>query len=185
MACSDPQVGDELHRHLAEQGLPRDSGVSLRWVWVRFLGVPLVFPNFDARRAILVAHDVHHLLTGYPTTWRGEGEIGGFEIASGCRRFWAAWMFNLGGFLFGLVIAPARTFRAFVRGRHCRNYYGADIAAVLALPLAQARRELGLDRPTPPASGADRVAFTGWAALVVVGPALLTILIALAVRAPS
>lgn len=163
---ADETVGAALRRHLAAAGLPADSGVSQRWVPIRFLGVPVVFPNFAARRAILVAHDVHHLLTGFPTTWTGEGEIGGYEIASGCRHLWAAWLFNLGGFLFGLCIAPRRTWRGFVRGRHATNWYGHPIEAVLALPVDEARRRLGLDRPPPRATAADRLAFAGWAALV-------------------
>lgn len=161
-------VGAALGDHLAEVGLPRDSGRSLRWVGVRFLGVPIVFPNFDARRRILVWHDVHHLLTGYRTDWTGEAEIGGYEIASSCRGYWAAWFFNFGGWLFGLVIAPRRLFAAFVRGRHARNFYGVDEARVLALTVDDARHELGLDRSPPHATIADLAAFASWSALIVV-----------------
>jgi hypothetical protein len=179
MTVDARNLGAALREHLAASGLPVDSGVSQRWIWVRFLGIPVVFPNFDARRAVLVTHDVHHLLTGYCTDWRGEAEIGGFEIASSCRRFWAAWFFNLGGFLFGLVIAPRRTFAAFVRGRRCSNFYGADPRRVLERSVDGARRELGLDLETGPATASDVLAFCGWV-LVVVGayvlaPALLLV----------
>jgi len=156
-----------LADYLAASGLPADSGVSLRWVKVRWLGIPIVFPNFDARRAVLVAHDVHHLLTGYRTDWTGEGEIGAFEIATGCRNLWAAWFFNFGGFLFGLVIAPARTFRAFVQGRRCTNFYGEERERMLARTVDAARSELGLDREPGPATFCDRLVFLGWVALVV------------------
>jgi hypothetical protein len=166
-----------LHEHLRAQGLPEDSGMSQSWVKVRFLGVPLVFPNFDARRAVLVLHDVHHLLTGYDTSWRGEGQIGAYEIATGCKRYWAAWFFNLHGFLFGLCIAPAPTWRAFVRGRHCRNFYGQTPAAVLARPVAAARAELGLDAEVPPARAADAALFAGWIAVAVVHLALPLLLL--------
>lgn len=162
-----------LAQLLAARGMPADSGVAQRWVRVRLLGVPVVFPNFAARRRVLVAHDVHHLLTGYDVTWTGEGEIGAWELRTGCRRLWAAWMFNGGGFLFGLVIAPRRTFRAFVRARACTNFYGADAARVSALPVGAARRELGLDRPLPRATARDAFAFAGCAlavAVLSVGP---------------
>jgi hypothetical protein len=164
MAADDPTIGDALHEHLRAQGLPPDCGVSQRWVRVRMLGLPVVFPNFDARRAVLVTHDVHHLLTGYPTTWHGEGEIGAFEIASGCRGFWAAWFFNFGGFLFGLAIAPAATFRAYVRGRRCRNFYGEPVAA-----------ELGLDRPGPRGNARDVAGFVAWGAAIVLAYAGLPV----------
>ena len=156
-----------LPDHLVASGLPADSGVSQRWVKVRVLGVPVVFPNFDARRAVLVEHDVHHLLTGYGTDWVGEGEIGAYEIASGCRHLWAAWFFNFGGFLFGLCLAPVRTWRAFVRGRRGTNFYGADRERVLQRTVEQARCLLGLDRAVGPATLGDALAFAGWVAVVV------------------
>jgi hypothetical protein len=169
------KIATALKAHLRAKGLPEDSGVSLRWVPIRFLGVPIVFPNFDARREILVTHDVHHLLTGYATDWRGEGEIGAFEIATGCRRYWAAWFFNFGGFLFGLVIAPVRTWRAFVRGRHARNFYGTDQTALLERTVGDARAELGLDRSPPAATFGDRLAFAAWTATVIVATVVLPI----------
>lgn len=177
MTVDARNLGAALREHLAASGLPLDSGVSQRWIRVRFLGIPVVFPNFDARRAVLVTHDVHHLLTGYRTDWRGEAEIGGFEIATGCKHLWAAWFFNFGGFLFGLVIAPRRTFAAFVRGRRCSNFYGEDRQRLLARTVEEARRELGLDRETGPAAWRDVRAFSTWVLAVVsayvAAPALL------------
>lgn len=167
MAADERPLRTALAHYLAASGLPADSGVSQRWVKVRMLGMPIVFPNFDARRAVLVEHDVHHLLTGYRTDWTGEGEIGAFEIATGCRHLWAAWFFNLGGFLFGLLLAPRRTFRAFVRGRRSTNFYGADRERTLQHTVAEARHALGLDRDPGPATWRDALAFAGWVAVVV------------------
>ena len=162
----DPTIRDALARHLRAAGLPADSGVSQRWVRVRMLGVPIAFPNFDARRAVLVRHDAHHLLTGYDTSWAGEGQISAFELVTGCRGYWAAWMFNTFGFLTGLLVAPRRTWRAFVRARRCRSYYGVATEAVLARRVRAARAELGLDRPPRKATAGDALAFAGWVALL-------------------
>ena len=153
--------------HLASRGIPLDSGVSQRWARVYMFGIPIVFPNFDARRRILFTHDVHHLLTGYDVTWTGEAEIGAFEIVTGCRHFWAAWFFNLGGYLFGLVIAPRRMFRAVVRARTCRNFYGDDEQRIGALTVAAARSELGLDRAPGRATLVDAIVFGLWAVAIV------------------
>ena len=169
-------VGAVLRDHLVSHGLPADCGRSLRWIRVRFLGVPIVFPNFDARRAILFWHDVHHLLTGYATDWAGEAEIGGYEIASGCRRYWAAWFFNFGGWLFGLVVAPRRLFAAFVRGRCCTNFYGVDEAHVASLTIAEARAQLGLDQPARPAHLGDGVLFVLWTLAIVAAYVVLPVL---------
>ena len=45
------------------------------------------------------------MLTEYDTNWVGEAEIGAWEIASGCGRYLAAWVLNLGAFGLGLAFA--------------------------------------------------------------------------------
>jgi hypothetical protein len=152
-------------RYLADNGFSR--GYDEPWVRLRFAGrmVP-IFPNTQARVAAVRLHDLHHVATGYATTWTGEGEISAWELASGCGPYLAAWMLNLGGFGIGCWIAPRRVLRAFVRGRHSRNLYteGFDPAR-LSQPVGALRRELGLDRPTPAATAADLAAFAGWTSL--------------------
>jgi hypothetical protein len=86
-------------------------------------------------------------------------------------------MFNLGGFLFGLVIAPRRVWRAFVRGRRCGNFYGAPADVTLRKTVGAARRELGLDRPAGPGNAGDALAFAGWVA-VVLAPLLAAVVLA-------
>jgi hypothetical protein len=107
------------------------------------------------------------MLTGYDTTWRGEGEIGAYELRTGCARYWAALMFNSGGFLFGLAIAPVRTFRAYVNAGRCTNFYGVDEAEVAAHSVASARAEMGLGAPARGGTWRDAVGFAGWALGVV------------------
>ncbi|MBL8755926.1 MAG: hypothetical protein JNK15_21705 [Planctomycetes bacterium] len=165
--AEDRTIGAAISAYRASCGIPPDGGAGARWVTVRALGLPITFPNFAARRAILFLHDVHHLLSGYTTTWRGEAEIGAFELRTGCGRFWAAWMFNSGGFLFGLAIAPRAMFRAFVRAGTCTNFYGTAEATVAERPVASARRELGLDQPPRRGTWRDVAAFTVWALGVV------------------
>ena len=107
-------------------GFPPDGGDNQRWVVLRVAGLPLfAFPNTATRRRSVKLHDVHHVLTGYDTSWTGEAEIGAWEIGSGCRRHWVAWLLNLGAMAIGLLIAPRRTWRAFVRGRRSGNLYGS------------------------------------------------------------
>jgi hypothetical protein len=50
MATAATTVGQALADHLRAHGLPADSGVAQRWAKVRLLGVPVWFPNLDARR---------------------------------------------------------------------------------------------------------------------------------------
>ena len=150
--------------YFLEQRMPADGGYAARWVKLQAGPVRFAFPNSDARRRAVRFHDLHHLLTGYQTSWRGEAEIGAWEIASGCRDHWAAWFLNLQVFALGLVIAPRASFRAFVRGRRSRNLYDAVYDdALLARPVAAVRAELGLDaNPPRPATPTERLCFLLW-----------------------
>jgi len=135
-----------------------------RWVKVYLGPVPFVFPNTPARVHAVRYHDLHHVLTGYPTTMKGETEIAAWELASGCRSMAAAWVLNLLGMALGLVIDRKALFAAFVRGRHSDNLYeGEDLDGLLSRPLGEQRAKLRLDRDPPEATAADRAAFVAYA----------------------
>jgi hypothetical protein len=107
-------------------GLPSDGGYSARFIHFRIGVVSFVLPNSAARKKAVPLHDLHHLATGYDTSWTGEAEIAAWELASGCRSYPAAWLLNLLAFPMGLMIAPVRTWRAFRRGRSSANLYAGE-----------------------------------------------------------
>lgn len=133
-------------RYFAEGGLPADGGYDARWVVLRARGLPVgAFPNTRSRVRAVRLHDLHHVLTGYDTSWRGEAEIAAWELASGCRGYAAAWLLDAGAALVGLAIAPRATLRAFRRGRRTRNLYAEDFdEALLEEHVGPMRRRLGL-----------------------------------------
>lgn len=143
-----------------------EPGYDARWVTLRAGGFPvLVFPNTAGRVRAVRLHDLHHVLTGYETTWTGEAEIAAWEIATGCGSFVAAWVLNLGAFVVGLVIAPRKLFRAFVRGRHSQNLYLTVRQyddALLEGTVGELRAKLGFDRDPPRATASDVAAFALW-----------------------
>lgn len=140
-----------------------DGGYDDSWVKLMAGPVPLYFPNTAARVAAVRRHDVHHVLTGYDTTWVGEAEIGGWEIASGCGRFWAAWVLNLQALLVGMVLAPRAVLRGYVWGRRTTNLYHGDFPdSLLDEELGVLRARLGLDQPVPEPNGNDRLGLLGW-----------------------
>jgi ubiquinone biosynthesis protein Coq4 len=139
-------VREARARYFAENGLG-DGGYHDRFVVLRVAGLPVVaFPNTRQRVRSVRFHDVHHVLTGYATSWRGEGEIAAWELASGCRDHWAAWWLDFWAALIGLVLAPRQIVRAFRRGRASRNLYEREWDdAILERGVGELRRELGLD----------------------------------------
>jgi hypothetical protein len=156
---------DARQRYFADNGF--DGTYSERWVRLKAGPIRLVFPNAAGRVRAVKLHDLHHIVTGYQTTWTGEAEIGAWEIAGGCGRFAWAWLLNLYAFAIGAVIVPRAVWRAFVRGRHTRNLYRGDAgphAAVLDRSVGEMRQRLGLDQPAARPRSADAIAFVAWVA---------------------
>ena len=105
--------------HLDDDGGQRSSYVKIEFTKKLFL----YFPNFDARRKAVFKHDVHHIATGYSSTFKGETEIGAWEIGSGCRHYWIAFILDLHAMIIGVLFNPKGVYRAFVKGRQTKNLY--------------------------------------------------------------
>lgn len=147
-------------RYLRDNGF--ESSYEERWVKLKAGPIPLWFPNAPGRVRAVKLHDLHHLVTGYATDWTGEAEIGAWEIASGCGSFAWAWVLNASAMPIGLVLAPGKLFRAWVRGRRSRNFYHGRTevdATLLARPVRTVRSEMGLDDPPSRATLFDTATF--------------------------
>lgn len=159
---SESRLREARDAYLDENGFSTDAYTD-KWVHFQYGPIYLVFPSTKSRRRAIKFHDLHHVLTGYRATPIGEGEIGAWEVATGCRRLWAGWVLNLFAMGMAFPFAPGRVFRAFVRGRHCTNLYGSEIyEPYLERTLDDVRRELGLDREPPAPTAGDRLAFLFW-----------------------
>lgn len=105
----------------------RQAGASLdkpEKSWTCPVGpVPLVFPNFAWRRRAIVAHDLHHLMTGYSMTMRGEFQLAAWEFGAGRYPHWGATMFCAPLILFGFLWSPARMIAALRAGRRSKSLY--------------------------------------------------------------
>ena len=136
------RVGKARDIYFAENGLSL-AGYSCRWVKLKVGPIPIFFPNSRARIRAVKLHDLHHVATGYRTGWRGEAEIGAWELAAGCGRHYPAWILNAIAACVGLVISPRRTLRAWRRGRKSRSLYGGEFDdAFLELTVEELRTRL-------------------------------------------
>ena len=157
-------LGEARSRLFELGGFPPDGGYGDRWVKLKLWRIPLAFPNTAGRRRAVRFHDLHHVLTEYPTTWRGEFEIAAWEVAGGINRYWEGWLLDLLGFACGLAVWPRSVYRAFMRGRRSRNlYFDEWDDAILARRVGDERRRLGLDAADVRPTARDRVAFAFWA----------------------
>ena len=87
--------------------------------------VILRLPDFGWRRRALRAHDLHHLMTGYPMTMRGEFQLAAWEVGAGRYPHWGATMMCAPLILVGLLWSPRAIWRAYRAGCGSRSLYPA------------------------------------------------------------
>src|SRR5262245_1592727 len=115
MSASAPQTLREAaaaHQlGMADAGV--DADPDARWVRIKIGPIPFAYPNTKARKRLVRAHDLHHLLTGYGTDLLGEAELGAWELGTGIRdRSAARYELRVLGFM--LPRFPTRLCTAFV-----------------------------------------------------------------------
>lgn len=103
-------------------------------------------PNIPSRVRVARFHDIHHVLTGYPANWRGEAEIGAWELITGCRTSFVAWFLNGGAVFVGMFLWPRAVLRAFRRGWRTRTnlYHDFEYERLLKMTVGALRNEIGL-----------------------------------------
>jgi len=132
-------VGDALRDFRTANGLCQHEREA-RWWIVRADLIAFPLPNFAWRRRAIDAHDLHHLLTGYPCTIEGELLIAAWEWGAGRYPHWGATLFCGPLVLAGLLYMPGRILAAWRHGRRSGSLYRhADLDRLADLPLAAAR----------------------------------------------
>ena len=129
---------EALRAYLVERGFvkpdtPRNERYRGNWIKVHLWGhlVP-VLPIYGFKKSLML-HDIHHVLSGYETDWRGELEIAAWELSSGgCGWYVLYWIDRIIFMSLGLIFCPVRTVRAFRRGRGHRNTFDRDPEELLA-----------------------------------------------------
>jgi len=157
----------KLYFRLSDFG--EDGGYNERWIKVKVWRIPIWLPNTAGRVAAVKLHDLHHVLTEYATTWRGEAEISSWELGSGgLRRYYAGWLLDLMNVAQGLLVNPRGLYRGFMRGRQTSNLFGMEFHDdLLESRVGDFRHRLKLDVPLMRPTALDHAAFVSWIAVSV------------------
>jgi hypothetical protein len=137
---------EALARYFERRGIkPEDESIDewLRenWVYMTIRGHRVPIKPLYGYKKVVILHDVHHVLTGYDTTWTGELQVAAWELGSGgCGPYLLMWNNRLLTFLIGLLFWPRITWRAFSRGLTERNVYRFDFRDVLSRDVDELRR---------------------------------------------
>lgn len=100
---------------------------SSKWWYFKVLGFKIYCYNFNWRKRALFTHDLHHVVTGYPCTMKGEMQVATWEFAAGRFPNIFSNLFCLPLVAAGTLLIPKKTFRAFQCGRQSRSLFAFDI----------------------------------------------------------
>jgi hypothetical protein len=170
------KIKDALQVYFAKYHFS-DGGYNDKYFRIKIGPVFIPVPNTKSRIRAVKFHDIHHILTEYTALWKGEVEIGAWEIAAGCGNSMVAWCLNSGSFGLGLLLYPGALFRAFMKGRNTRTslYYNYQYnEALLNKTVGQLREELGVTA-VKTNSARDHIYFSLWTLIllsVMAGPVI-------------
>jgi hypothetical protein len=141
----DISVREGINQFFERFGIPPDA-YTMKHFTLPLGPFRIRVPNIPGRVVVARFHDIHHVLTGYPANWKGEAEIGAWEIATGCRSYFIAWFLNGGALLIGLMRWPRAVWRAWLRGRRTRTnlYHDFDYDTVLSMKIKDLRASIDL-----------------------------------------
>jgi hypothetical protein len=140
-------VGEALAEFRRANGLAEDAALRPSWT-CRVGPIRIRLPNFNWRQQALLAHDLHHVLTGIPCGIRGEFQMAAWEFGAGPMPHWGAALLCLPLVLVGLFWSPRRIVRAYRAGRRSRSLHNTKaVDDLLAMPLHVACVKLGICSP--------------------------------------
>jgi hypothetical protein len=105
-----------LNEFYIQNGISKDGGVTNNTFEFKVFGLQLNLPNPKFRKEALHIHDIQHILNHQDTSWKGEGFIAGWEIATGLWKHILLGMMSLWAMGYSLWLYPKAVFNGFKKG---------------------------------------------------------------------
>ncbi|NME68218.1 hypothetical protein [Flammeovirga aprica] len=97
-------------------GIPDDGGIDDKTFDINIFGIVLTMPNPQFRKDALHIHDIQHILNDCDTSWKGEGFICGWEIATGMWKHVLLGVLSLWAMGYVLLMHPKAVLQGFKQG---------------------------------------------------------------------
>lgn len=120
-------IKDHLKKFYMENDLPLDGGYSLDGYPMDFKLFTMQVPNPQFRKDVIHIHDIEHILYDCDTSWRGEGFVSGFEIATGFWKKMPIGFYSLWAMGFCLILHPSSVYKGFHKGLNNRGLLNLNL----------------------------------------------------------
>ncbi|MDG1841188.1 MAG: hypothetical protein P8I93_02445 [Crocinitomicaceae bacterium] len=105
-----------LSQFYKDNDLPDNGGDDQKTFKMKLIGLTFTFPNPKFRRDVIHVHDLQHILNNCDVSWKGEGYIAGWEIATGMWKHFPVGFFSIWAMGYSLFLYPKAVFKGFIKG---------------------------------------------------------------------
>ena len=105
-----------LQEFYKENGLPKNGGNEQNTFQIKILGINFKLPNPKFRKDVIHVHDIEHVLNDCDVSWKGEGFISGWEIATGLWKYFPVGLLSIWAMGYSFWISPKSVFKGFIKG---------------------------------------------------------------------
>ncbi|MBI3883954.1 MAG: hypothetical protein HY305_07055 [Sphingobacteriales bacterium] len=138
-------VGEAIEEFYHKNNFGKDGGIHEKYAWIKFGFFSIPIPNAESRRNNVHLHDIHHLITGNNTTWKGESAVSAWEIAAGgWGKLYLPWLLTLWAMGLGVTFYPANVLKSFRQGLTMNNALTCGLSKneLYSLSISDARKIL-------------------------------------------
>lgn len=105
-----------LNDFYLRNGIPESGGINKNTFQMNVFFINLKLPNPKFRKEVTHIHDIQHILNNCDTSWKGEGFIAGWEIATGFWKYLPISIFSFWAMGYSLWLHPRAVLEGFKKG---------------------------------------------------------------------